>query len=259
MLGSLVIVILIILGSYFAYTNYLSDDDSGNGGDLQNPGNKPDDNTDVQRGVLLQVISDSTHNFAKSSKHFADTSGKTQFLLLVTNTGAAADTFDLTYSGASGGWAVAFDNSRVIVNKDGAQYAIATVTAPASGLASIKITATSANNNSVSDSVDLDCEVSDFGDKTADYGDEVTVYYVLVDRGTDGEYNPDKWVYNQGGNFPFTIGSGVIEGFSNMAIGMKAGETRVALFSAEESYGNNPSDGKPDGPLLYEMAMLEIK
>jgi len=152
---------------------------------------------------------------------------------------------------------LSFDSSTVSVKKDGAMYAIATVTTAQSGFGSFSVTATSVNDAIAKDTVTLNVDVHDLNDRKAAVGDEVTVYYVLVDRGTDDAYDPDKWAFNQDGEFPFTIGTGVIQGFSDMAVGMKAGETHVTLIPASKAYNNEP--GYPKGDLLYEMTIKEIK
>lgn len=246
----LIVILLVIVGGYFAYTTYFADDDDDNGNELINP---------PRREILLQVISDTSHNFDKSSTHYSDIGGKTDFLLLVTNRGEATDTVSLKSSGGGTGMSLSFNEEQIPVKKEGAMVAIATITTTQSGFGRFTITATSINDVIAKDSVIVNVNAEDLADRQAQYGDEVSVYYVLVDRGTDAAFNPDKWAYNQDGPFQeFIIGQGVITGFSEMAAGMKVGETHVAIIPADKAYGNNPGDSRPDGDLVYEMLMMEI-
>jgi hypothetical protein len=245
----LIAVILIIAGGYFVYNVYYVTD-----------GEDDDDLTEPpQREIQLQVISDSTHNFGESSTHSSDIGGKTDFLLLVTNKGEATDTVSFKSSGGTTGMTLSFDKSELTMDKDDALVVTATVTTGQAGIGSFTITATSVNDAIAKDTVTVNVDAEDLDDRQAQYGDSVTVYYVLVDQGTDDAFKEDRWAFNQDGEFPFTIGSGVIEGFSEMATGMKVGETHVALLPADKAYGNNPTDQRPDGDLMYEMYMKEIK
>ena len=247
MLGVMIVVIVMIIGGYFAYSLFLSPDDD-NGGQTNPP----------RREIQLQVITDTSHNFGVSSTHDSDINGKTDFLLLVTNLGEATDTVEFKSSGGAADMTLSFDRSTVTVKKNGAMYAIVTIATAQAGFGSFSVTATSVDDAIAKDTVTLNVDAHDLNDRQAGVGDVATVYYVLVDRGTDDAYNPDKWAYNRGGEFPdFTIGEGVIEGFSDMAVGMKAGETHVTLMPESKAYMNEP--GYPKGDLLYEMTMLEIQ
>ena len=259
--GSLIVVILIIISSYFAYTVFLQDDGDNMTDELvgkTEPG-------ETVRGVSLQVISDADQLFGKQSLHTLDIDGQTEFCLLVVNTGNTNDEYDLRYSGLSADWSIMLEYNRISVSNNGAQVVILTITTTKTEDKYFQITATSVHDSKVTDSVSVGLKVEDLGTRTADYGDSAIVYYVLVDRGTDANFNPNKWAYNQGGVFgdqstgTFEIGTGVIEGFSEMAAGMKAGETRVWRIPAEKAYGNDPTDGVPDGELVYEMTMISIK
>jgi hypothetical protein len=248
--GALIVIILVIVVGYFAYTVYfVEDEDEGDG--FENP---------PRREIMLQVISDSSHNFGDSSTHDSDIGGKTDFLLLVANNGEATDTVSMKSSGGATGMTLSFDKTQLAVKKDGTQVVIATVSTSQTGFGSFSITATSDDDAIAKDTVTVNVNAKDLNDRQAQYGDKVDVYYVLVDRGTDAAFNPDKWAYNQDGPFTdFVIGQDVIEGFAEMADGMKVGETHVAIIPADKAYGNNPGDTRPDGDLVYEMQMMEIK
>ena len=232
-----------------------------------------DDDEDVPPeaiyGVKLEVISDTSHTFDTSSFHIAHPNENSQFLLLLTNTGNSKDTINLQLSPAPAGWGYSLighenkldpSNNNMQIPAGGAEVLILTVNVPGTGSISTQITAYSTKDTTQKSTIDVRTQVQDGGlsEETAERGDPVKVYYTLVDRGTDGEYNKNRWAWNQANEFPFTIGEGVIEGFSYMAEGMREGETRVEILSADLCYGNSQSDGKPDGPLAYEMTMLDV-
>jgi len=217
-------------------------------------------------GVKLEVISEMTHQFGTSSAHDAHPNENTQYLLLVTNTGNSVDTFNIQLSPAPTGWGYLLvsneekldssNNIRIVAG--GAEVLILTVNVPGSGSISTQATAYSTKDTTQKSTVDVRTLVKDLGEETAQRRDSVKVYYTLVDRGTDGAYNKNKWAWNQANEFPFTIGEGVIEGFSYMAEGMREGETKVEILPTDLCYGVNYEDGKPDGPLAYEMTMLDL-
>ena len=268
MLGSLVIVILMIISGYFVYNNYFSDEEESAGDGIEDTSYNPNvpgnggSSGNQERGVTLMVINEVSHNFASNSRHNADRGGNTEFLLLVTNTGTATDTYKMSHTGSTGGWVLTFretESDSVTVKAGGAMVVIVEISVPNDGKGEFTVYSNSIYNSSITASVDLTVDVTDIGTRTAALGDEVQVYYVLVDRGTDNDYNPDKWAYNQRGEFPFTIGEGVIQGFSDMAVGMKEGETKVMRLPVDKAYGSDPDDGRPDGDLIYEMYMETIK
>lgn len=217
-------------------------------------------------GVKLEVISETTHQFDTSSAHDAHPNENTQYLLLVSNTGNNRDTINMRLSPAPAGWAYLLvsnedklDSSHNIqITAGGAEVLVLTVNVPGSGSISTQVTAYSTKDTTKKATVDVRTLVKDLGDETAERRDAVKVYYTLIDRGTDDNYKPNKWVWNQANEFPFTIGEGVIEGFSVMAEGMREGETKVEILPADLCYGNSQSDGKPDGPLAYEMYMMDL-
>lgn len=220
-------------------------------------------------GVKLEVISDETHTFKTSSFHRAHPNENTQYLLLVTNTGNSVDTINLQLSPAPTGWGYLLvghedkldsSNNNIRIPAGGAEVLILTVNVPNTGSITSQITAYSTKDTTQKSTIDVRTQVQDggFSEEISQNGDNVKVYYTLVDRGTDGDYNKNKWAWNQANEFPFTIGVGVIDGFSIMAEGLREGETRVEILPVELCYGDNPTDTKPDGPLAYEMTMLDL-
>jgi hypothetical protein len=239
--------------------------------DILNLEDDDDDEIVIQEpvyGVKLEVISYETHQFGTSSVHKAHPNENTQYMLLLTNTGNNVDTINLQLSPAPAGWGYLLiahedkldSSNNIRIPAGGAEVLILTVNVPGSGSISTQLTAYSTKDTTQMSTIDARTQVQDggFGEKTAERRDPVKVYYTLVDRGTDGDYKPNKWAWNQANEFPFTIGEGVIEGFSYMAEGMREGETKVEILPTDLCYGNSQTDGKPDGPLAYEMTMLDI-
>ncbi len=228
--------------------------------------------TTFRYGVELEVISDEDHKFGKTSYHKAHPNELTQFLLLVTNMGNTTDTIKLQISVPPAGWVCELDegdlsgsnkldsDNNIRISANGSEVLRLTVLVPAKAGDSItcQITAISTGDTSKESSIECRTQIYDLGNETSKSGDNVKVHYTLVDRGTDEGFNENVWSYNQAGVYPLTIGEGGIPGFSQMAEGMREGETRVWKIPGELCYGSDPNDHKPDGPLVYEMTMLEL-
>jgi FKBP-type peptidyl-prolyl cis-trans isomerase FkpA len=81
------------------------------------------------------------------------------------------------------------------------------------------------------------------------------------------------WVYsttaadNKGtqfdsGSFTFTVGAGVIPGFSQGVQGMQVGGIRRIVIPPNLGYGNNPPPGsgiRPNETLLFEVELLAVQ
>jgi FKBP-type peptidyl-prolyl cis-trans isomerase len=60
--------------------------------------------------------------------------------------------------------------------------------------------------------------------------------------------------------FEFTLGQGVIEGFTQGVLGMKVGEKRVVTIPPEMAYGDMDIPGIPAGStLIFELELVAIK
>ena len=94
--------------------------------------------------------------------------------------------------------------------------------------------------------------------KAAKKGDTVSVQYAGVTF-SEGEEFDASW--NRGEPFEFTIGQGVIEGWSKGVPGMKKGGRRQLTIPAEQAYGpqGSPPTIGPDEPLVFIIDLLEIK
>ena len=81
------------------------------------------------------------------------------------------------------------------------------------------------------------------------------------------------WVYSAGGTdnkggqfdsgtFSFTIGSGVIAGFSQGVVGMKVGGLRRITIPPNLAYGNSPPSGsgiRANETLIFEVELLAVQ
>jgi len=71
---------------------------------------------------------------------------------------------------------------------------------------------------------------------SVDYNDTVKVHYELT---VDGEKKDSS--YDRNVPFTFTVGKGVVKGFSDGVVGMRVGEERTIVVSPEDGYGTNAS------------------
>jgi FKBP-type peptidyl-prolyl cis-trans isomerase len=91
-------------------------------------------------------------------------------------------------------------------------------------------------------------------------GDTVEVHYTgwLYEDGKVGK----KFDSSVGKKpFPFTIGKGVIKGWSEGVAGMKVGGTRKLIIPPDLAYGKDGAgdDIPPNATLLFEVELLKIK
>ena len=85
--------------------------------------------------------------------------------------------------------------------------------------------------------------------------------------------NYSGWVYNSAGtdnkgsrfdagNFSFTVGTGVIPGFSQGVVGMKVGGLRRITIPPNLAYGNSPppnSGIRANETLIFEVELLSVQ
>lgn len=76
---------------------------------------------------------------------------------------------------------------------------------------------------------------SEAQDRVVQTGDEITVHYRGW-RASDGFVFDQSFNHSENG-FTFTVGSGVIEGWSEGVVGMKVGEIRRLYIPSEKGYG----------------------
>jgi hypothetical protein len=242
------------------------DNDDNNKKDDNNGSDNNGNNTTLDPEFDLTVISNTAHTPEKTSSHIAHPNEQTQFLFLLKNTGDVGGTYQMDMNGPESGWKYYLDgvegnldqDNKLQIIQKGSEAMILTVKVPNIGSTRIEITARSIEHPSQTSTVEVKVKVNDLGNETSEMGNQVKVYYTLVDRGTDGDYNENVWRWNQAGEFPFTIGEGTIQGFVDISLGMREGETRVWLLPEDACYGSDPQDGKPDGPLIFEVTMLDL-
>lgn len=93
------------------------------------------------------------------------------------------------------------------------------------------------------------------GDRAVQTGDAIRVHYTgtLID-GTKFDSSVDR-----GQPFEFTVGQGVIEGWSQGVVGMKKGELRKLSIPANLGYGAQAIGSIPaNSDLYFEIEMLEF-
>jgi FKBP-type peptidyl-prolyl cis-trans isomerase FkpA len=89
------------------------------------------------------------------------------------------------------------------------------------------------------------------GARGAKEGDKLRVKYV-------GRLLKTSFKFDEGDAFEFTVGAGVIEGWSRGVLGMKRGGKRKLTIPAELAYGERGSPPKipPSSPLVFEIELL---
>ena len=64
------------------------------------------------------------------------------------------------------------------------------------------------------------------------------------------------------GSFPFTVGTGVIPGFSQGVVGMRVGGIRRIIIPPNLAYGNNPPTGSSipaNATLVFQVELLAVQ
>ena len=89
----------------------------------------------------------------------------------------------------------------------------------------------------------------------ADEGSAVEVKYVGVLYANGKEFD-SSW--SRGGTFPFTVGSGVVTGFSTGVTGMKVGGRREIIIPAKDGYGaaGQPPTIPPGATLIFVIDLV---
>ncbi len=213
-----------------------------------------------QYNVKLRIMSQH-HAWSTEAAREVHTTGKVSFLLLVENKGSTKETFDLEATEHEG-WTVTLDKTVLNLAKGQNKVVILTIKSQDAAVddsVNVKVTATAQDDMSALSIVEAKIDVEDLGEVKSIQGDQVSVYYVLVDRGSDDTYDENAWSINQHNTFPAEAGGGgSIPGFSDALIGMRVGETKSFLIPSDQAYGDSKDDGKPDGDLYYEIQMETI-
>jgi peptidylprolyl isomerase len=85
-------------------------------------------------------------------------------------------------------------------------------------------------------------------------GAHVEVKYVGVNY-ADGKEFDSSW--SRGDTLPFTVGSGVIAGFSRGATGMKVGGRREVIVAPDDGYGARGP--VPGGTLVFILDLVSVR
>jgi hypothetical protein len=259
-LAGLLIAVIVLMFSHYAYYNWYLDEEDED--DYQ-------EHIVSQAGfydVRLKILSDVTHSFSSESSQDAHYKGKATFLLLVENRGSEKTRVDLV-STQPEGWTVTMDDESFPLKK--AQNTIVVLTVKPGGDVqlddeiSVTVSATSVDDPAATANVQAGVTAVDLGNVTAERADDLVTQYVLVDRGSDAEYDENTWAISQTSYDaePFAVQSpwAVITGFADALEGMRPGETKCFLIPSDQAYGDNKEDERPDGDLYYELSLLEIK
>lgn len=92
----------------------------------------------------------------------------------------------------------------------------------------------------------------------ADDGSAVEVKYVGVLYSNGKEFD-SSWKRGPAQTLPFTIGGGVIPGFSKGVTGMKLGGRREVIIPAKDGYGDSPSGQIPPGStLIFVIDLVKV-
>jgi FKBP-type peptidyl-prolyl cis-trans isomerase len=99
---------------------------------------------------------------------------------------------------------------------------------------------------------------------TATSGRSADVRYTLWIYSASGSDNKGAQV--QTGSFNFTVGTGVVAGFSQGVNGMQVGGIRRVVVPPNLGYGNNPPPANPGEPqiranetLIFEIELLAVR
>lgn len=98
--------------------------------------------------------------------------------------------------------------------------------------------------------------VSEGTGEGARLGQTVAIHYVGT-LTTGAEFDSSR---KRGMPFEFTLGQGVIEGFTQGVLGMKVGEKRIVTIPPEMAYGDMDIPGIPAGStLIFELELMALK
>jgi FKBP-type peptidyl-prolyl cis-trans isomerase FkpA len=111
-------------------------------------------------------------------------------------------------------------------------------------------------NNSTLTELGKETLTSGTGDREVRTGDTISVHYTgTLANGTKFDSSKDR-----GTPFEFTVGQGVIEGWSEGVLGMKQGEVRKLSIPSSLGYGARAAGSIPaNSDLYFEIELLEFK
>ena len=96
----------------------------------------------------------------------------------------------------------------------------------------------------------------------ATVGKDVTVHYTgWLYNTTVANFKGTQFDSSIGSSpYPFTVGAGVVAGFSQGVTGMKVGGKRTVLIPSELGYGSRGTDGVPgNSGLVFDIELVEVR
>ncbi len=242
--------------------------------------NTGDDDRPVEPPVVLDVeIRDANVENAVHAKAILDhktirQSGTANFLVLGFNQGTVTDRVRFAVD-APPGWTSTLDVACADLIPGAARVTVVTLQAPAEGTGDATATLRLSGDGEAKDDIPLRVSIGEMGTE-AKRGSVVTGNYAGVlengrlfdtsllavaqdpDLPTSSTFRPRS--PGQYSPFQFTVGTGVIEGFSKLATGARAGETPAGRIPPGEAYGpaggGHPLAGKT---LLFELEIVAVK
>lgn len=199
---------------------------------------------------------------------------ETRFAVVVKNTGNVRDRFVLGASPPEG-WRCALPDP-VVVDAGTARVVFLALTPPAGASGTTEVGLSVRSSRGAEASSALGVVVGTLGAQVRD-GDKVTANYAgllpdgrLFDTSMQRvAQDPAQPKFNTTGGFrdrgsystfPFTVGSGVIAGFTDLAKTAKAGETVTALIPAKDAYSSGNVYERPltGRDLVFELEIVKI-
>ncbi len=238
----------------------------------------------VEYGVNAELL---------TNNHNTEPGQDTDFVLIITNTGSIADTFDIGIKSNDGGFSITIeeDYETIVLDKNKRKPIIVNVktSASASGLLYAHLEIKSRGDGSKTSDVRLDVNSDyEFGNQTS-FGDSVNVHYagILARNGnlfdSSMEYIWDNYDYRNTGvtdgnkhiqtlnaknigcdysgspSEECTGSRGMIPGFDEKMVGMYEGQSLVVRIPAKDAYGEDPDGHNLGGEdLIFEILMVGI-
>ncbi len=196
------------------------------------------------------------------------------FAVIATNLGTVRDAVTAMVT-VPDGWSSSMDRPAQAIPAGTARLFIVSVTPPdsASGPAAVTVSFASAGDSAATASASLAVDVGTLGDAAA-RGSSVEGNYVgmledgrLFDTSIEAVAKHPKmrksafWgtdAQHRYQPFSFTVGSGVIEGFSELATGAREGEVRTGRMPPEKAYGQSGSD-LAGRTLVFELEIVDVR
>jgi len=247
---------------------YRPDDDNGNGTGNDTDGTEPIPPRRAEILVLNETRgADGKQMFSKNATHILEGRDlETQFLIIIRNTGLDDLDVSVTKFVDNGGpWRVKVSAQQVHLRSGTTQPVFVNVSVNSQDqIRTHKIIIQWTDGNSTpQDSVDLVCVTTDQFGKNPDWHDTVTLDWTILHRGIDESYVEDDWSVYDSGTMTFELGDFESEGTAVVGLHMAVEDSRtlktsVVLLEYDQAYGIDPSDGYPDGDVIFEFRVIDV-